>query len=133
VQHVVPNARKDRLVADLLELPEESSIASRWRGSRCPGCMLAHGIHQGRMAVIITAHSALPAWPAGQAQPPLAMSAGRAGGPGRGYAEIVLTGVHLGSWGQDLGTELHLRHLVEALLHHSESADCACLPWNPGT
>jgi threonylcarbamoyladenosine tRNA methylthiotransferase MtaB len=30
--------------------------------------------------------------------------------------EIVLTGVHLGSWGQDLSPALHLYHLVEAIL-----------------
>lgn len=35
-----------------------------------------------------------------------------------GSKEIVLTGVHLGSWGQDLG--FHLRHLVESLLQKTD-------------
>jgi threonylcarbamoyladenosine tRNA methylthiotransferase MtaB len=30
--------------------------------------------------------------------------------------EVVLTGVHLGSWGQDFSPGLYLRHLVEAVL-----------------
>ncbi len=34
--------------------------------------------------------------------------------------EIVLTGVHLGSWGQDVSTELHLRDLVNAILRETD-------------
>ena len=34
--------------------------------------------------------------------------------------EIVLTGVHLGSWGQDIATELHLRDLVNAILRETD-------------
>jgi threonylcarbamoyladenosine tRNA methylthiotransferase MtaB len=33
----------------------------------------------------------------------------------------VLTGVHLGSWGQDLSPRLHLRDLVEAILKGSDT------------
>jgi threonylcarbamoyladenosine tRNA methylthiotransferase MtaB len=33
--------------------------------------------------------------------------------------EIVLTGVHLGSWGQDFSPRQHLRHLVETILEDS--------------
>jgi threonylcarbamoyladenosine tRNA methylthiotransferase MtaB len=33
--------------------------------------------------------------------------------------EIVLTGVHLGSWGQDFAPASHLSHLVEAILHET--------------
>ena len=33
-----------------------------------------------------------------------------------GAKEVVLTGVHLGSWGQDFNRPLHLRQLVEAIL-----------------
>ena len=35
-----------------------------------------------------------------------------------GTQEIVLTGVHLGSWGQDFG--LHLQHLVTAILRETD-------------
>lgn len=36
-----------------------------------------------------------------------------------GAQEIVLSGVHLGSWGQDFDTKRHLRHLVETILGES--------------
>lgn len=35
--------------------------------------------------------------------------------------EIVLTGVHLGSWGQDFSPRLHLRHLVQAILTETDT------------
>ena len=36
-----------------------------------------------------------------------------------GAKEVILTGVHLGSWGQDFSTPLHIRHLVEAILERT--------------
>jgi len=35
-------------------------------------------------------------------------------------AGVVLTGVHLGSWGHDLTPPLHLRHLVQEILRHTD-------------
>ncbi len=37
-----------------------------------------------------------------------------------GYGEVVLTGVHLGSYGRDLGRPAGLRELVAALLAHTD-------------
>ena len=37
-----------------------------------------------------------------------------------GYGEVVLTGVHLGSYGRDLGRPAGLRELVAALLEHTD-------------
>jgi threonylcarbamoyladenosine tRNA methylthiotransferase MtaB len=37
-----------------------------------------------------------------------------------GYGEVVLTGVHLGSYGRDLGCPAGLRELVAALLEHTD-------------
>ncbi|MBP6015305.1 MAG: tRNA (N(6)-L-threonylcarbamoyladenosine(37)-C(2))-methylthiotransferase MtaB [Candidatus Promineofilum sp.] len=37
-----------------------------------------------------------------------------------GYGEVVLTGVHLGSYGRDLGRPASLRELVAALLAHTD-------------
>jgi threonylcarbamoyladenosine tRNA methylthiotransferase MtaB len=37
-----------------------------------------------------------------------------------GYGEVVLTGVHLGSYGRDLGRSERLRELVAALLEHTD-------------
>ncbi|MCS6908503.1 MAG: radical SAM protein, partial [Anaerolineales bacterium] len=34
--------------------------------------------------------------------------------------EVVLSGVHLGSWGQDFSPPLHLRHLIQAILQHTD-------------
>jgi threonylcarbamoyladenosine tRNA methylthiotransferase MtaB len=39
-----------------------------------------------------------------------------------GYREAVLTGVHLGSYGRDLGRRHGLAELVRAILHHSDIA-----------
>jgi len=38
-----------------------------------------------------------------------------------GAKEIVLTGVHLGSWGYDFETPTHLKHLVRAILNDTET------------
>ena len=38
-----------------------------------------------------------------------------------GTQEVVLTGVHLGSWGQDFETRAHLRDLVVYVLEHSDA------------
>ncbi len=37
-----------------------------------------------------------------------------------GAQEVVLTGVHLGSWGEDFAQPVHLQNLVRAILEHSE-------------
>jgi threonylcarbamoyladenosine tRNA methylthiotransferase MtaB len=37
-----------------------------------------------------------------------------------GYKEIVLTGVHLGSYGRDFKTSADLRQLVKTILHHTD-------------
>ncbi len=37
-----------------------------------------------------------------------------------GAREIVLSGVHLGSWGADLDEKLRLRHLIEAILQDTD-------------
>jgi len=38
-----------------------------------------------------------------------------------GAQEVVFTGVHLGSWGQDFERPLHLRHLIETTLAESDA------------
>ncbi|HWR66436.1 MAG TPA: MiaB/RimO family radical SAM methylthiotransferase, partial [Bellilinea sp.] len=37
-----------------------------------------------------------------------------------GTREVVLSGVHLGSWGYDLAPRLHLSHLIQAILQHTD-------------
>jgi threonylcarbamoyladenosine tRNA methylthiotransferase MtaB len=121
VRHVVQNNRKDQLVADVLELPEEvfdteplarvplPGIRQRTRAfikvqdgcdNHCTFCVttLARGESKSRHLadVIADVQSALDG----------------------GTKEIVLTGVHLGSWGQDFG--MHLRDLVQAILRETD-------------
>jgi threonylcarbamoyladenosine tRNA methylthiotransferase MtaB len=121
VSQVVTNDRKDQLVAEVLNLPRESfdmepivrsplpGLRHRTRGfikvqdgcdNHCTFCVttIARGTGRSRpMAdVIHDVQTALDG----------------------GTKEIVLTGVHLGSWGQDFGT--HLRDLVKAILRDTD-------------
>ena len=123
VSRVVPNVEKDHLVADLLHIPQESfdleplarqpvpGARLRTRAfikvqdgcdNRCTFCVTTIARGQGRSrsidAVLADIRSALD----GDCQ------------------EVVLTGVHLGSWGHDLTPPLHLRHLVQEILRHTD-------------
>jgi threonylcarbamoyladenosine tRNA methylthiotransferase MtaB len=122
VLRVVTNDRKDRLVSDVLDLPEESfdlepmvrkplpGLHRRTRAfikvqdgcdNHCTFCVTTIARGEGRSRpvaeVILDIQSALAG----------------------GTKEIVLTGVHLGSWGQDYG--MHLRDLVRAILRETDA------------
>ncbi len=124
VRHVVSNADKDSLVAGLLDLPEEAfdiepTARQAVPGARlrtrafikvqdgcdnhCTFCVttLARGLGRSRRigSVVKDVRAALLG----------------------GCQEVVLTGVHLGSWGQDLAPDLHLRVLVEAVLRETDA------------
>ncbi len=121
VQFVVRNDKKDTLVPDVLRLPRESfnlepiqrtplpGLHYRTRAfikvqdgcnNRCTFCVTTIARGEGRSRsladVIADVHAALAG----------------------GVKEIVLTGVHLGSWGQDVGS--HLRELVAAILRETD-------------
>jgi threonylcarbamoyladenosine tRNA methylthiotransferase MtaB len=122
VLRVVNNSHKDDLVADLLEIPVETfdleplareplpGLRQRTRAfikvqdgcdNHCTFCVTTVARGEGRSRpladVIADVQSALDG----------------------GTKEIVLTGVHLGSWGQEFG--YHLRDLVRAMLDHSDT------------
>lgn len=122
VMRVVANNRKEYLVSDVLDLPEESfdrepitrellpGLHRRTRAfikvqdgcdNHCTFCVTTIARGEGRSRsiaeVILDVQSALAG----------------------GTKEIVLTGVHLGSWGQDFGK--HLRDLVKAILRETEA------------
>jgi threonylcarbamoyladenosine tRNA methylthiotransferase MtaB len=135
VLHVVPNNRKDHLAAETLNLEPSSlnrtsfdlepisrqplpGLHRRTRAfikvqdgcdNRCTFCIttVARGEARSRPIadVILDIQSALDG----------------------GTKEIVLTGVHLGSWGYDLATSLktrfgfHLRDLIEAILNETDT------------
>jgi threonylcarbamoyladenosine tRNA methylthiotransferase MtaB len=119
VTRVVPNLEKDQLVAGVLDLPLETfdlepvareplpGAHLRTRAfikvqdgcdNHCTFCVtrIARGPGRSREIeqVLRDIHSALEG----------------------GAQELVLTGVHLGSWGQDFQTPAHLYDLVEGIL-----------------
>jgi threonylcarbamoyladenosine tRNA methylthiotransferase MtaB len=130
VLRVVNNSQKEALVPELLNLPAESfdlepivreplpGLRQRTRAfikvqdgcdNHCTFCITTIARGEGRSRpladVIADVQSALDG----------------------GTKEIVLTGVHLGSWGQDLSTSLkagldaHLRDLVKAILTYTDT------------
>ena len=121
VTRVIPNDRKDHLVADVLNLPQESfdlepltrvplpGLHRRTRAfikvqdgcnNQCTFCIttVARGEARSRTVadVIQDVQFALDG----------------------GAKEIVLTGVHLGSWGYDF--DLHLTELIKAILRNTD-------------
>jgi len=121
VSRVVPNARKDHLVPDVLRIPEHifelepvarvplPGVRRRTRAfiksqdgcnNRCAFCVttIARGESRSRTVAQILGEV-------------------RAALDG-GAKEIVLTGVHLGSWGQEHG--LYLASLVQAILRETD-------------
>lgn len=129
VSRVIPNEAKDRLVPDLLGLPQEifdlepvqripvPGARLRTRAfikvqdgcdNRCTFCITTVARGQGRSR------------PIAEVLEDIHRTESAAGGAeGNGAQEIVLTGVHLGSWGHDLSPRLHLRDLIQAILRES--------------
>ena len=122
VRQVITNARKDHLVSEVLDLPQESfdlepiarkplpGLHRRTRAfikvqdgcdNHCTFCVTTIARGEGRSRsvadVILDIQSALDG----------------------GTKEIVLTGVHLGSWGQDFSK--HLRDLIKAILRETDA------------
>jgi threonylcarbamoyladenosine tRNA methylthiotransferase MtaB len=130
VHRVVPNLSKDQLVADLLQIPAETfelepierapvpGLRSRTRAfikvqdgcdNRCSFCIttIARGPARSRALVEILADI---------------RAALRGGLDGLDAAqEIVLTGVHLGSWGKDFPNPQRLYDLVRAVLTETDA------------
>jgi threonylcarbamoyladenosine tRNA methylthiotransferase MtaB len=122
VRQVIPNLEKDRLVPDLLQvsLPDfdsQSVDCQPVERQPIPGARLrtrafikAQDGCDNRCTFCVTTLARGP----GRSRPiPAILADIRSAGDAR---EIVLTGVHLGSWGQDLSPASHLYHLVEAIL-----------------
>lgn len=122
VYRVVSNQGKEHLVSDLFDLPPDfdleplareplPGIHQRTRAfikvqdgcdNHCTYCItrIARGVARS-VPVDIVLHDI--------------MSAQRGG-----VKEIVLTGVHLGSWGQEMNPVRHLRHLVDMVLQETD-------------
>lgn len=120
VARVIPNARKDRLVGELLQLPEGMDAEPLQR-------LPLPGLHRRTRAFIkvqdgcdnhCTFCITTLARGEGRSRPISGVIEDIRLALKGGSREAVLTGVHLGSWGQELG--LHLRDLVTAVLNETE-------------
>lgn len=118
VMRVVDNERKDHLVSELFDLPQDFDLEPLAREP-------LPGVHQRTRAFIkvqdgcnnhctycvtrlVRGQARSVAGPEVIRDIQMALRGG--------VKEIVLTGVHLGSWGHDLQPGLHLRQLVQAVL-----------------
>jgi threonylcarbamoyladenosine tRNA methylthiotransferase MtaB len=129
VTQVVPNAEKDYLVPQLLQIPADSfdleplsrelipGARLRTRAfikvqdgcdNRCTFCVTTIARGQGRSRPVAEILADVNAAVNGKLQ---AASSAK---------EIILTGVHLGSWGQDFSDSLHLSELVKIILRETD-------------
>lgn len=123
VLQVVPNAVKDNLVPTLLQVQPEEFEREIVEREPLPGARLRTRafvkVQDGcdnrcTFCVTTIARGAGRSRPAAQVLHDI--RAALAGGA----QEIVLTGVHLGSWGQDFAEPLHLRRLIQAVLAETD-------------
>ncbi len=122
VKHVVANAHKDELVNDLFGAPPENYELEPVARAAVPGARLrtrafikAQDGCDNRCTFCVTTL----ARGAGRSRsiPEILADIQAALQPGESQArEIVLTGVHLGSWGHDFPTQDHLHSLIQAIL-----------------
>ncbi len=68
---------------------------------------------------------------AGRSRPVSAVLADIRAAQQGGTQEVVLTGVHLGSWGHDFGD--HLTTLIRAILTETDIPRLRLSSWSPGT
>ena len=122
VRRVVGNRQKDRLVADVLNLPGHAFDVEPIARQPLPG------IHQRTRAFIKVQDGCnnhctfcITTLARGESisRPIADVLADIRSAVDGGAKEVVLTGVHLGSWGQDFRS--HLRHLVEAILDETDT------------
>jgi threonylcarbamoyladenosine tRNA methylthiotransferase MtaB len=123
VSRVIANPDKDRLVPLLLELPEHAFDLEPVERQPLPGLRMrtrafikAQDGCDNRCTFCVTTLARGP----GRSRPIAEVIADVQAAVQGGAQEAVLTGVHLGSWGKDLGENLHLRHLVQAVLRETD-------------
>lgn len=135
VRYVIPNTDKDRLVPLVLDiahddfdsepLEREPVPGARLRtrafikvqdgcDNRCTFCVTTLARGSGRSRPVADILEDIQASLSGSDEDQAAFGLS-------GAKEIVLTGVHLGSWGHDLSPSLHLRHLVGAILQETDA------------
>lgn len=122
VSRVVPNLDKDHLVADLLGVPQETFDLEPVARQPVPGARLrtrafikAQDGCDNRCTFCVTTLARGP----GRSRTVEQVLADIQSALDGDCQEVVLTGVHLGSWGQDFTTSLRLDHLVREVLARS--------------
>jgi threonylcarbamoyladenosine tRNA methylthiotransferase MtaB len=122
VEKVIPNTGKDRLAAEALDLPLESFDLEPIERTPLPGARLRTRafikVQDGcdnRCTFCVTTLARGPGRSRSVAE---ILADIRAAAEAK---EIVLTGVHLGSWGHDLSPRMHLSHLVKAILEYTDA------------
>lgn len=123
VGRVVPNAQKDHLVADLLQIPQEAFELEPLARQPVPGARLRTRafikVQDGcdnRCAFCVTTL----ARGRGRSRPITEVIADIQAALDGGSQEVVITGVHLGSWGADLSPDMRLGQLVKAILGETD-------------
>lgn len=123
VGDVIPNLEKDNLVPLVLGLPAEDFELEHIQRQPIPGARARTRafikVQDGcdnRCTFCITTL----ARGAGRSRPITAVLADIQAAFAGGTQEIVLTGVHMGSWGRDLAGSPGLSTLVQAILTHSD-------------
>jgi threonylcarbamoyladenosine tRNA methylthiotransferase MtaB len=124
VSRVVSNDQKDRLVPDLLNIPDQTLDREPLEREPIPGARLRTRafikVQDGCdncCTFCITTIARGPGRSRGipEILADIRAACNPAGGP-NSAKEIVLTGVHLGSWGYDLSPRLNMQHLVGTIL-----------------
>ena len=124
VSRVVSNDQKDRLVSELLNIPEEIFEREHLEREPIPGARLRTRafikVQDGcdnRCTFCITTIARGPGLSRGipEILDDIRTACDPTGGS-NSAKEIVLTGVHLGSWGYDLSPRLNLQNLVRSIL-----------------
>ncbi len=123
VRRVVANAEKDRLVSEFLDLPEKSFDLEPLAREPLPGLHLRTRaflkVQDGcdnHCTYCITRIARGP----GRSVPPAQVISEVLAAQKGGVKEVVLSGVHLGSWGSDFSAPLHLYHLIDAILKQTD-------------
>ncbi len=124
VSRVVSNDQKDRLVSELLNISEEIFEREHLEREPIPGSRLRTRafikVQDGCdncCTFCITTIARGPGRSRGipEILADIRVACDPVGGP-NSAKEVVLTGVHLGSWGYDLSPRLNLQHLVRSIL-----------------
>jgi len=123
VGRVVPNAQKDHLVADLLQIPQEAFELEPLARQPVPGARLRTRafikVQDGCDNLCAFCVTTL-ARGRGRSRPISEVIADIQAALDGGSQEVVITGVHLGSWGADLSPGMRLGQLVKAILGETD-------------